>query len=254
MYRRLVVLCAVGCGRWQFDAVANVESDASACIAIGHDEDSDGVDDACDVCPATADAQSDRDGDGVGDACDPLPTATERIAFFDPFVAVSNEWDYGQIAQVTNDTLVIPGIGKGTSPELMTPPASERYSVVGSIGNVGAGQRQLSIQVGNTSAGRYYCELYEDATRRYVAITDTLDGNTYNSLAKQTLVAPFANGPLILTFDHHPPNLVCKATWGGQTYEITATVPSGIAANKVFLAVTDADIVLSSFTRISSTP
>lgn len=153
-----------------------------------------------------------------------------------------------------NDSLVIPGIGTGTSPEVMTPPANERYRIVGSVGNVGTLDRQLSIQIGNTSAGRYYCELYEDPTRRYFAITYTLDGSTYNSLAKEPLVAPFANGPLTLTFDHRPPNLVCSATWGGQDYEITATVPSGIAANKVFLAVTDADIVLTSFTRISSSP
>lgn len=257
MLRVVVVVCVVGCGRLQFDdvAVTDAASDAPGCIAVGHDEDSDGVDDACDRCPATADDQRDTDGDGVGDACDPLPTATERVAFFEPFLASSNEWDYGSIAQVMNDSLVIPGVGKGTSPELVTPPGTEQYRIVGSVGNVGTGDRQLSIQIGNTSTGRYYCELYEDATpRRYLSITDTLDGNTYNSLAKQNLAAPFANGPLTLTFDHRPPNLVCSATWAGQRYEITATVPSGIAANKVFLAVTDADIVLTSFTRISSTP
>lgn len=257
MLRWLLVLCAAGCGRWQFDAVATTDAgiDGRPCIAIGHDEDSDGVDDACDVCPATSDDQRDNDGDGVGDACDPLPAASERFVFFDPFVAPNAEWDYGSIAQVANDSLVIPGIGKGTSPELATPPASERYTIVGSAGNVGTGDRQLSIQVGDASTpGRYYCELYEDATRRYLSITDTLDGSTYNSLAKQPLAAPFANGPLTLTLDHRPPNLVCSATWGGQAYEINATVPSGIAANKVFLAVTDADIILTSFTRISSTP
>src|SRR5438552_14556742 len=36
----------------------------------GHDEDDDGIGDACDDCPSVADAtQDDSDGDGVGDAC-----------------------------------------------------------------------------------------------------------------------------------------------------------------------------------------
>jgi hypothetical protein len=44
-------------------------------MAKNHDEDADGVDDGCDVCPHVPDpAQLDSDGDGVGDACDPEPT------------------------------------------------------------------------------------------------------------------------------------------------------------------------------------
>jgi hypothetical protein len=50
--------------------------DASGCVAaeIVHDEDQDGLDDACDLCPAVRSADNDdSDGDGVGDACDPNP-------------------------------------------------------------------------------------------------------------------------------------------------------------------------------------
>lgn len=52
-----------------------------------HDEDDDGIGDACDVCPARADpAQLDGDGDGVGDECDPRPDAPgDSILFFDGF-------------------------------------------------------------------------------------------------------------------------------------------------------------------------
>lgn len=53
---------------------ADALEDAGTCAtAIGHDEDGDGIDDACDVCPAVPDNGEDADGDGVGDACDPLP-------------------------------------------------------------------------------------------------------------------------------------------------------------------------------------
>jgi hypothetical protein len=48
--------------------VANPIAEGAAAQA---DVDSDGIGDACDVCPNAADAeQADRDGDGVGDACD----------------------------------------------------------------------------------------------------------------------------------------------------------------------------------------
>jgi len=60
-----------------------------------HDEDGDGVDDACDDCPGIADPmQADGDKDGVGDACDPSATTRERIAWFDSFAEVgdSNAW------------------------------------------------------------------------------------------------------------------------------------------------------------------
>ena len=50
-----------------------------------HDEDADGVTDACDDCPGIPDPmQQDGDGDGVGDACDPS-TDADQIAFFESF-------------------------------------------------------------------------------------------------------------------------------------------------------------------------
>jgi hypothetical protein len=56
-------------------------------LATTHDEDDDGVTDACDNCPGIAnEAQSDQgDGDFVGDACDPDTTRADRIALFQSF-------------------------------------------------------------------------------------------------------------------------------------------------------------------------
>jgi hypothetical protein len=76
----IVAVAIAGCGRYGFapgDADAGGDTgpmaDAFVCHPIGHDEDGDGVDDACDVCPHLADDQTDSDGDRIGDACDPEP-------------------------------------------------------------------------------------------------------------------------------------------------------------------------------------
>lgn len=74
----LIALIGVAaCGRIGFDAAGD------GVVAVGHDEDGDGVPDGRDVCPYLADDQADGDGDGVGDLCDPNPAvARDRIALF----------------------------------------------------------------------------------------------------------------------------------------------------------------------------
>jgi hypothetical protein len=66
-------LVLASCGRIGFDPSDGVVTPVCM-VPVGHDEDHDGIDDACDVCPHVADGpQLDRDGDRVGDACDPDP-------------------------------------------------------------------------------------------------------------------------------------------------------------------------------------
>lgn len=77
--RAVVLLAVVGCGRVGFDAMT---VDAIA----AHDEDGDGLPDAADNCPGTANTdQSDSDGDGVGDPCDPDNSSAQRILVFEGF-------------------------------------------------------------------------------------------------------------------------------------------------------------------------
>jgi hypothetical protein len=58
---------------------------------IGHDEDGDGIDDACDLCPQSID-DVDRDGDAVGDACDPRPDdVCEQRLRFDGFAELPGD-------------------------------------------------------------------------------------------------------------------------------------------------------------------
>lgn len=103
--RRLVlgalVASTAGCDLvWRIDAFSDAAPapsegglDAPACSPIGHDEDQDGVDDACDNCPTVRNAaqantmEPSGAADAVGDLCDPNPTMPgDRIAFFVAFV------------------------------------------------------------------------------------------------------------------------------------------------------------------------
>jgi hypothetical protein len=85
-------LLACGC-----DVVFRIDElpPAPTCAeATSHDEDGDGVRDACDVCPGIADDQTDSDADGVGDACDPNPGTDQSIVFFESFAdpGAGSDW------------------------------------------------------------------------------------------------------------------------------------------------------------------
>src|SRR6266496_982619 len=75
---------------------ASVDAVSCASVADPHDEDGDGIYDACDNCPATANAtQSDLGelgaggfADRVGDGCDPRPTiAGDQLRSFYSFAS-----------------------------------------------------------------------------------------------------------------------------------------------------------------------
>ncbi len=89
--------------------------------AIGHDEDLDNIDDACDLCPTEDVAQVDADQDGIGDACDPAPMASceqrvlfEGFAAKPPFLLTTDGWVHDRDDMLRadsatgNQTMLIP--------------------------------------------------------------------------------------------------------------------------------------------------
>jgi hypothetical protein len=68
---RVALALLAGCS---YTPVELVSPDVAECAGVGHDEDGDEIDDACDNCPTVSSANvGDGDGDGIGDACDPDP-------------------------------------------------------------------------------------------------------------------------------------------------------------------------------------
>jgi hypothetical protein len=56
---------------------------------IGHDEDGDALDDACDPCPFDTSNDGDADQDGIALACDPDPSTANQVLLFSGFDEVS---------------------------------------------------------------------------------------------------------------------------------------------------------------------
>jgi hypothetical protein len=75
---------------------------ASTCFGAAPDEDSDGLANSCDACPADSDATPvDTDGDGLPDACDPNPAITgNELLYFEPFDVVNANWSGDSAATV----------------------------------------------------------------------------------------------------------------------------------------------------------
>src|SRR5690348_5557014 len=102
-----LLVVAAACGRYGFGAVDGGVK--VICNPVGHDEDGDGIDDACDDCPHIADpSQIDSDGDGVGDVCDPDPASPrESITLFDPMTSQLPFWQFDALApSYTGDSIV----------------------------------------------------------------------------------------------------------------------------------------------------
>jgi hypothetical protein len=257
----IAFVCAIGCGRFDFGDRADATRglDATPCIPAGHDEDGDGVDDACDVCPHVADpAQTDTDGDGVGDACDPNPTTPiDHIAFFDPFTSQRSEWKFSNAPfTYTGDAVAFDAIGGQGNASLAIATAEDAYSFGGqvvSVGTSGAQQVAIEFHPGSGSVASYYCELYASGGPDMLQLTDTLDDMTFTHIGTPQ-VEPALAGAVTMTFIQAPPNMTCDIALGGSAGTIGGPIPSGIAANTLNVQLIDMQFELDYFIQIHSQP
>lgn len=251
----VVVLAA--CGRIDFGSATDAASVGRCAAPVGHDEDGDGVDDACDGCPHIPDPeQLDSDGDGVDDLCDPNPTTpTESIAMFDPFTSLRATWVLaGAMPTIVGDSAVIDALATDSVLELDGVPATDYYEFGGAVGAVQEPGVKVEIYVKGTQAGYYYCELYDHggATINF-DLAYTLDGATYNTGPITSLQAPLANGSFVISLDHRPPTVTCGTRWppGDDDRE---PIPSGIDETRVGLHVVSDQVRIDYFIQIHTGP
>jgi hypothetical protein len=221
----LLLVLIVGRGRVGFDtptgplADASLDGNVGVCLMpAGHDDDADGIDDACDGCPHVPDPlQPDSDDDGVDDACDPRPTTQgDSIAFFDPFVAMDASWIRSGVAVTyANDAVYADTRGAGNIMQLRRPRSAPQatYIIGGTFGAGDTGSsRQILISAHTAGAAYYYCELQGVAPDGKVGATSTLDGATFDVLGYASGPA-LENGDFTLAFSDSYPAMACDTTW-----------------------------------------
>lgn len=247
----LIALLACGCGRIAFEAISDAAADTASCVAVGHDEDGDGFDDACDACPQLTDNQADADGDGVGDACDLATTLQQRV-FFDPFTGPRTEWNYDGREVFAGDELQYRAVSNAIVTKLVQPPGRETFEVGGTITAVGPGtSRQLTIQVYDDPR-TYFCELIgDDAVTRF-KLTYSFDGVGYPGLDEYVFPRPFDGGAFRMILDHDPPDVRCHLEWNGERKMLAGAIPAGISPLQLFMRIANLDVDASSFVRLST--
>jgi hypothetical protein len=243
-----------GCGRVAFGTIADSQRDASCVAPVGHDEDGDGVDDACDVCPHVPDpAQLDSDGDGVGDACDPAPNDPSQFwVLFDPFTQPLPAWAYDAGTQVTNDALHLPALTATIGAHLVDAPAVDLLEYAGTITSLGTGSHQLTLGIHSTLTPHYYCELFETGTQFYFSATYSLNDVSFPSVQSMQLPGTFTTGDVTMTLANTPPTWQCRVRVGTSDVRVGGAIPAGISPDLIFLSAGGVDIDVRYFVRIGT--
>ncbi len=234
---RASLLMMVGCGRIAFDArdLQDAAGDGSGgTCALDHDEDNDGIDDACDVCPHRPDAlQADADGDRVGDACDPRPGLPDRIAFFDPFTQLDPAWRvFGAMTSYNGEQMVVDARLENLYMKHDLVVGSDAVEIAATIDSAVAGVRQITVGVDADPAGTYYCELYDSGATQF-QLTASVDDMAYVGLDATTSV-PLTAGSFRLGLVTDSVTATCSTTFPAARLEITGMLPAMAPTNGGF--------------------
>lgn len=246
-----------GCGRVGFDPVGLDPggADASAaCVEAGHDEDGDGIDDACDTCPHLADpGQADRDADRVGDRCDPRPDLPgEHILFFDPFTELRADWSTRGVTPISDgESLFVDTRQRRTNFDLAITPALDRIEIGLRVGAGFAGARQFGLR-GVDLPGWYYCELYDPDAAPKFGLTYTSGDGTYRALQSADLPGPIEHSAAIVRMNHSRPTIGCEVSWPELETLLESPTPGGLEATSINMAAVGVELWLDYFIVIRS--
>ena len=248
--RLLVLGMVAACGRFDFEA-SDARLPKPCPSPLGHDEDRDGIDDACDGCPHIPDPeQIDSDGDGVDDVCDPNPTSPrETIAFFDPFVTQRSEWSFGPMPTIANDAMSIDATSTIFAATLGVVAAFDTFAIGGHVGTGPIGPHQLTISIAGVPPEQYYCEIQGGPTSAHFGATHTLDASSYTHDATTPALAPIENTDLAMTMFHTPTTIGCGTTYPVDMPRVDAARPA-IAPVKVTLVAIAIEMRFDYFIQI----
>jgi hypothetical protein len=251
---RWALVVAAGCGRVGFVLLPDAGSAIAACATPrGHDEDGDGIDDGCDVCPHVPDpAQLDSDGDGVGDACDPEPANPRQyFALFATMQPGDQPFAPGTVGGGTwtqnADSIRYDGIAYGG---LVMPLVfgNAVYAMGFDIhGTVGIPQYELVLSL-DPGPGPYVLgglNHFAGDTVGHVQVGH-YDGTNYLNDITQVLAMDIHPGSFVLAVTGiDSTSLAVDASWPGEPYHLEAPESAFVSGTKIQLDdnKVDADVL-----------
>jgi hypothetical protein len=267
VWRGWVLLLLAGCGRFGFDPSgggpgdgspsdgdgAMIIPDAPECPTVVHDEDADGVDDACDFCPHVAGPQLDGDGDRVGDICDPEPgIPRQQIMLFDPFVTLGSSWERVEGSEtVVNDELQLLGMNDFRQVRRPITLGHDLFMIGGTSGAAGSGSYVFAIRTTPaTPPGSFYCEVYDNATTSSLNFTYTFDDVDFPSDGTTNLSTRFANGTGTFIYEVMANTARCTSLWRSELEQVVGNLPVGISVDRVDLYAQNINVRIAYFLQI----
>jgi hypothetical protein len=226
-----------------------------------HDEDADGIVDACDNCPATANpTQADTTEqnvkafpDGVGDVCDPRDGASgDDLRGFFSFAseAQSTAWT-GSGWTISDDALHATSTATWTSTRTHQ---GDGYYVVAQIASFApnaTGQLALTLDGDGISTGA-------SCTLEAMTITAREAGGAPSQVSLGTAIAPGESLQLIawrtisLVNSMRIPELTCRVKQGAAMKDVTVTLSDELAIGSHVISAIDASVDVASLSVYTS--
>jgi hypothetical protein len=255
----VLVLVFVACGG---DGIATSDGRPSCAVtAEPHDEDGDGVFDACDNCPAVAnpsqadvgERQINASADGVGDACDPRPTiGGDTLRAFHAFAKDTDASAYVGAGFSIADDAAHGGDGATwTSSQTHTGDGLYVFVQASSLAFGTAGALAISLDGDGIDTGTS-CEFSA------AAVTAREVGGTSTSVALATPISEVDPVSLVAwraigrTPSGRVAQLLCSVTRGADSKEAIMTLADDLALGLHVIAVRDANVQLTSVSVYTS--